>query len=194
MRRWKLLVLVMLALVAGVLSALAGIKRDGERGGVHNGPWRTSEQFGSRDAGMYTRAGVAIAGLFALSKSEAVYFVATTDSSGDPLRAACRYRITGTSLDARWWSLTVYGSDHYLLANRLDRFSFNIRNVAYDDAGGFEFVAARQPPSEGTEQWLPTGRQDDTLTLVLRVYRPSPEVYGNLDTVALPRIERMEAC
>ena len=73
---------------------------------VANGAWRTSQAFGSSRADWYTRALVARTGLFALNRSETIYFIAQSDNSGRPLHSGCDYSIEGRDLNTRWWSLT----------------------------------------------------------------------------------------
>src|SRR6267154_6111337 len=71
---------------------------------VANGPWRMSAVAGSMDADLYTRAIVAVTGLFALNQSETIYFSAEESDTHQRLLARCSYAIEGKSLDARWWS------------------------------------------------------------------------------------------
>jgi hypothetical protein len=70
---------VLFALALGVGSALWAINAPpGENYTVTNGAWRTNLAIGSSQAGMYIRALVARTGLFALNKSETIYFVSDT--------------------------------------------------------------------------------------------------------------------
>ena len=54
---------------------------------VEVGAWRANMHAGSQDAGMYTRATVAVNALLALGRDETMYFVATRDDAGHALRA-----------------------------------------------------------------------------------------------------------
>jgi hypothetical protein len=72
----KIIACVLIALALGVGSALWAINSPpGENYNVINGAWRTNLAIGSAQAGMYIRALVARTGLFALNKSETIYFV-----------------------------------------------------------------------------------------------------------------------
>lgn len=125
----KYIGLIGLGVLLGLMSA-AGVLRMGVQATwVHNGPWRTSLTTGSSKANMYTRASVAVAGLFALNKTEAMYFVASNDSEGKTLQSRCTYRIQGISMQARWWSITLYGSDFFLINNPKNRYSFTMRDL-----------------------------------------------------------------
>lgn len=79
------------------------------------GAWRADLQARSQDAGMYTRASIALNALLALDRGETMYFVATQDDAGNPLQSRCNYRVTGTPPLARWWSITAYADDRRTL-------------------------------------------------------------------------------
>src|SRR5260370_11972615 len=84
---------------------------------ISDGPWKTNLLAGSAQSGPYRRAAVAIHGLFAFSRSESAYYTASTDSDGGQLDGRCRYDVTGPEPEARWWSITAYGPDDYLIPN-----------------------------------------------------------------------------
>ena len=158
---------------------------------VRNGPWWTSTATGSTRAGMYLRAQTAIAGLFALDPSEAVYFTATTDDAGQRLRQRCTYAITGKPVDTRWWSLTAYADDNFLIPNAANRFSFNMGNLAFDTDGTYRVIAA---PREQPGHWLPTGEANGGFNLLFRLYNPAPGTVANLAAVPMPSIKRLGEC
>ena len=180
----------MVALVLGIGSALWVLKLSPvDKTQVINGPWRTSLAVGSPRAGIYLRAWVALHGLFALNKTETVYFSADTDEDGQSLRSDCDYRIEGRDIAARWWSITVYGADNYLIPNTAMRYAFNGRNVAKNADGRYTILMSSIPR---TGNWLPCGNQDQ-LYLALRLYNPLPEVYQKPAELELPKIIK-EVC
>ena len=179
--------MVLIAALLGIFSAWLMLRMGG--GAVVNGAWRTGLTVGSTSADPYTRARIAIGGLFALNRSETVYFAARTDDDGQPLRGACSYRITGTTLPARWWSITAYGTDHFLIPNAPGRYSFNMKTVEPDVAGAFELTASGR---EQQGRWLPTG--PDGFELTLRLYNPAAQVVAYPDRLELPRIKRQGDC
>ena len=160
------------------------------RGTVRNGQWATNLVAGSSEAGMYARANVALHGLLALAKSEAIYYQCLGDDKGEPLQAGCDYRVEGRALDARWWSVTIYGQDDFLIPNEQKRYSFNANTVKFNPDGSYVIYLSRSS-KEGN--WLPTGTQDHKITLSLRLYNPGQSVYGNPGGIELPRIIR-EGC
>lgn len=155
------------------------------------GPWHTSLVTGSVDADIYTRARVAIGGLFALNRSETIYFTALKDDDGRPLRARCSYAVEGRPVAARWWSITVYADDHFLIPNAANRFSYNMGNLKLGTDGTFRVMVA---PTEQAGHWLPTGDGGGGFNLLFRLYNPSPEIAADPATVKLPSIKAIGAC
>lgn len=187
----KFAIVCAVLIVASVLaigSAWMLVLHGPSAGGVAVGPWRMSAVAGSVDADIYTRARVAITGLFALNPSETIYFETSTDDAGRRLRADCVYRVEGSALPARWWSVTAYADDLFLIRNPIKRFSFNMGNVGLAD-GRFKIVAAAasQPGN-----WLPTG--SGGFRLMVRLYNPDPGAVAQPKQIALPSILADGAC
>ena len=86
-----------LALVLALLSAWWVIFHAPRSLAITNGPWRMSAVTGGTDADLYTRAVVAVTGLFALNQSETIYFSAEQSDTHQRLRARCSYAIEGKS-------------------------------------------------------------------------------------------------
>lgn len=154
--------------------------------GVQNGPWSTSLAVGGTSANPYLRAWVAKHGLLALTKSETIYLSAAVDDNREPLLGNCDYRIEGKAPDTRWWSITVYGEDDFLIPNEQRCYSWCCTEMKLEPGGSFEIYLCRTP-KEGC--WLPTG-QAEKLILMLRLYNPGASYceYETLKTVELPRI------
>jgi hypothetical protein len=184
----KYLLIFIVALVVGIGTAWWALTGIINLVTIKNGPWRVNLNIGTSQTGMYLKAGVARVGLFALNKSEAVYFVALEDSGGQPLSSNCDYRITGRDFDARWWSITVYGEDFHLIANEKNRYSYFGGAIARNEKNEWT-VKLSSKPQEGN--WLPAG-DNKQLVLNLRLYRPGESVYRNPDTIELPRIVKEE--
>lgn len=153
---------------------------------VKIGPWGTSLAAGSASANPYLRAWIAKHALLALRKEETIYFSAYSDDDGEPLRGECDYRIEGRTPDARWWSITVYGEDDFLIPNEQGRYSWGSTEIALDEEGRFTIHLSRTPKRG---YWLPTG-EAKRLCLSLRLYNPGPAYYNRetLREVELPRI------
>ncbi len=180
---------ILAAALTGALTTKPLLRYLIDRHATHNGPWRTSATTGSSAANPWERAAVALAGLYALTPQEAVYYTAFTDSSGEVLRGECRYRVSGVPPPARWWSLTAYGADHYLVPNPAGLYARHAGNLPPSPDGRFDISLAPQAMAEGS---LPTPAKGP-YSLTLRVYNPAPEVLAQLATLPLPTIVR-EGC
>lgn len=161
---------------------------------LQNGAWTTDPAIGSQTASPYARAAVARAGLLALNKSETVYFTAVSDDAGEGLSTKCSYRLDGTPLATRWWSITAYGADHYLIPNPAKRYSQAMNTVTRGAENGFTISV--NPDGKGTNA-IPTGfdgtGEGEAFSLTLRLYNPDEETYSNLEGLRLPTIVK-ESC
>ena len=159
-------------------------------GGIAVGPWSTNDQIGNVDAAPYTRAVIARRGLLALNKRETVYFNAEADSSGSPLLSNCSYTITGVPLPTRWWSITLYGADHYLIDNPQGVFSQAKNTVERSAQEGYVIQVASEP--EGPNG-IPTGYSSGEgarFSLTLRLYNLDEKAAEDLSALILPTIEK----
>ncbi|MGD0191405.1 MAG: hypothetical protein ABSD74_11745 [Rhizomicrobium sp.] len=88
----KLIVSLLLGIVLGGLATWASVM-GALPGAIADGPWQTSLSVGGSTSDPYTRARVAVHGLFALNRSETIYYTAFRDSAGDALAGHCVYDI-----------------------------------------------------------------------------------------------------
>lgn len=210
----RYIVTIALGAALGLLAAVHTVRTGALGSTVSIGPWRTGLDFGAADASARTRAVVALRGLLALPAREARYYTAATDTAGRPLDGRCRYRVTGGVLPGRWWSITLYDRDGYLVANPAHRFSVESAAVsphrAVPQAVGTmdprlmqAIFAAEQgwmvtvapttdPRSAGRAHWLPTGGIE-RFELTLRTYLPPDGGKGDPAPSALPAIVK-EGC
>ena len=156
-------------------------------GDVDVGGWRSDFAIGSKTADPYTRARVARHGLLALAKTEAVYFTRTTDDAGAPLRDACTYRLSGGTMPAGWWSVTLYDSQSMLPGNTDSALSIDAERAG---DGAWEAVIAPQKP-EGAAHWI-SSRSAGTFDLTLRLYMPDAALLADTGTALdPPRLARL---
>ena len=193
-----LIILILSVLIGGGL-ALYSIKNIGDNASfmLYNGPWRVNPVMDLKNAKQ--RALIAKVGLFALRETEVIYFSAVKDSEGKTLNAKYDYLIEGSVPKSRYWSYTIYGEDDFLIPNEDRLYGYNQKTIRYTQKDTlnpeFQNTAQRtykmymsQKPKK--ENWLPAGN-NDKLTITLRLYNPSAEVYKNLLTVPLPSIKRV---
>lgn len=186
----KIILGILIALVLGsgigVGSAILAYEGTVNANSINNGAWLTKLAAGSQNADPYTRAWIAVHGLFALNQSETIYYSAFSDDSGQPFNGDYTYRIEGKAPDARWWSITLYGADDFLIPNAQNRYSYSGNRVIYDQSGKFTIYVSK---TEKPGNWLPLGVQKK-FRLSLRLYNPGDSVRMNPTTVELPHIVR----
>ena len=139
------------------------------------------------------------------------YFNAAKDDDGDPLMADQEYSImlpaSAPQIPCRWWSITVYGTDHFLIDNKVGKYSVNMKDVnrnaltrasASNAQNGkwrwrFELVPDECCEDAGNAVVLPMGaRRHERVFLTLRLYNPDPTLqqhsHRGIRTAVMPRI------
>jgi hypothetical protein len=156
---------------------------------IVNGTWMAHRTMDLGKDKLFT-AQIAVATLYALNPSEVIYMVADKDADGNKLNAANEYVISGNRnhLNARYWSITLYADDYFLIPNDMKKYSFNKFNTACDDAGNFKIAVSKNNQSEN---WLPLNGEGQ-LYFLLRLYHADKTLYENLETIELPEIEKVK--
>ncbi|MCY4238333.1 MAG: DUF1214 domain-containing protein [Rhodospirillaceae bacterium] len=131
-------------------------------------PWIAGQPARSEEGNSLARARKSLCCLLAPDHREAIYYRVEKDSRSRPLRAECNYQVVGRSPDARWWSLTIYDSDFFLIETRFGRHSVNSGNVEVNSDGTYSVSVG---PSQVKGAWLPT-RGEGHIYLLLRAYYP----------------------
>jgi hypothetical protein len=162
----------LVAIVAGAAlggaSAWAALSFGSASFSENYGRWVHSRAAGSSGADPYTRAIVAREGLLALSAREALYFSLYKDERGRPLNESCIYELNGRPLDARWWSVTLYADDNFLVQN-----TDAAHSIDASRAGNDRPWSARISPVRGNAAlWLSSREARRGFILMLRVYNP----------------------
>ena len=187
MKTWhRYVICVALGLIGGAAYAVQLVRGGLNDGLVSNGPWETGKSFGTLDASTLTRAKVALSGLLALPAKEAMYFTAQNDSDGRALDGRCTYDVRGGQLDGRWWSVTLYEGEGWLVKNAAKRWSIPASAVSPDAQGRWSFTVS---PDAQSGSWLPTGSVE-AFDLTLRLYHPSADIIKSPETAQLPIIDR----
>lgn len=179
---------VIAGLLAGAASGWYMIQHGMVQGESYSG-WSGSKVTGSVDADPWTRARVAVSGLLALNKSQAIYFTRNTDDQGQRLREDCRYRVSGVALPARWWSVTVYAADNYLPLNDDDALSFDQTEAQPD--GKLAWSAILAPVRPEGEAWASTRKAGD-YDITLRLYQPAPSAQEDYGSIQMPKVTKLD--
>ncbi|GAB4225357.1 MAG: DUF1214 domain-containing protein [Methyloligellaceae bacterium] len=156
------------------------------------GPWSVWYTAGNPNADPYTKAYLARSGRLPITSTNALYYFASTDEDGEPLRAECIYRIEGVPLNAMWWSLALYDEAGNLIPNKAERHAFNRADLMRRPDGTFQI---RLAPTAEHGNWLPTGKPGG-LRIILRIYgpyEPTSAVRGREIENSLPEILKV-AC
>lgn len=190
MKPWlRYSICVLLGLAGGAAFAVHQVRSADLGRQIINGAWATNTDNGTAEASALARARVALFGLLALPAKEAMYYRAATDSAGAPLTGNCTYTVSGGELDARWWSITLYKGEGWLVKNEANRWSVGGNAPVRDAQGKWSFTVSPEPV-EGL--WLPTGRIP-AFDLTLRVYHPKGALIDDPAKAVLPTI-RKERC
>jgi hypothetical protein len=184
-RASKVLAVLVIGTALGLFATWATVIRGTMGGGVSSGPWHTSVYTGSSEGGPYLRARIAVHGLLALGRDETMYYTALNDSDGNALDGNCSYQIEGRDPPTRWWSITAYGADDFLIPNAADRYSVSMNSVARRADGTFA-ITLSQAPAEGNLIPVNAGR----FNLTIRLYNPQGSVVADPTQVVLPTIKR----
>lgn len=107
----NLLLTLTIALVIGFGLSWYALSDGRFFGAYQSGPWTTWVGAGSPSPDPYTHAFVTRNAALQLGQAEGLQLVATTDSDGQPLDRACRYRVDGRTPTATFWTLVPVGAD-----------------------------------------------------------------------------------
>ena len=157
-----------------------------------NDIWRILPSPGDPDRNIYTRAAVAAMGTFASKKPEQAYFSTKTDINDQPLSGNCLYKLTGEDIESRWWSITAYAEDGFLVENSEKLYSYNNETISYiSDGYEIYFLGQNEFMEEAnTSNWLRVNPDED-FSVSLRIYAPGEEFFSNLRRINLPIIEKI---
>ena len=143
------------------------------------------------------RARVALGGLAALPRIEAIYVSATKDGEGRPLNGAKSWRVKmpGNLPVGAFWSLTMYeqvpDGRLFFVPNDLNRFAVGDRSqhLRPERDGSIElFVQHGKPSGERVVNWLPAPK--GKFVLMFRAYLPGAPLLDG--SVRLPPVTEGE--
>ncbi len=156
-------------------SLTAALSKFGKR---ENGWGMVTETIGVYGNAYLQRAVVTLAGLGANPPEDAIYPLLLTDADGDPTVGTQDYVLHFDSdqlppIDA-FWSITMYDTEGYQVANELDRFAIGDRDpLAYNPDGSLDiYIQHANPGPEREPNWLPA--PTGPLGITMRLYAPKP--------------------
>ncbi len=189
--RFLLNLFLMLAIALGTGFGLSWYAVSDGRffGAFQTGPWTTWLRAGIPEPDPYTRAFLTRNGALQLGQSEGVQFVASTDSDGQPLNRACRYRIDGSTPMATFWTLVPTAADGSLITRPDGPPGFRSSSIARANDGSMQLYVSK---TLAPLNWLEiTG--DGSFLLVLTLYDTTLFSGISSNQTTMPSILR-EAC
>ena len=135
-------------------------------GGITIGAWTAWPKTGTPGIDPYARAMVARSGELPVGSGDGISFYARTDDAARPLDGRCDVALSGTTPQARFWTLTLYDPEGKLVANSVERHGFTSQEIIRSASGTFEIVIG---PRARPGNWLPTGGIE-RYVLTLRLY------------------------
>jgi hypothetical protein len=156
----------MVAAAIGLSTTWLAATRGIAYGAVTLGAWTAWPKNGTPGIDPYARAMIARSGELPVGSGDGIAFYARTDDAGQPLDGRCDVLLSGTTPQARYWTVTLYDMEGRLVANTMERYGFTSQEIIRRADGSFDILAgARARPGN----WLPTGGVE-RYTLVLRLY------------------------
>lgn len=153
-------------------------------GAMTIGEWSVNPTEGTPQADPYAKARFAREGKLSLGAAEGAQFVASRDSTGQPLRGSCDYVVTGSVPASRFWTM------HAVQPGAPDAPRSLPSLALLRDSDGSFSIALSQYPAPGN--WLQIGGTG-AYRLVLAVYDTPTIGSADLAEITLPRIVR-ERC
>lgn len=157
---------LIVAAIVGLGATWVTLNRGVTFGALPIGAWTAWPRTGTRDIDPYARAAIAQSGELPISSGDGVAFQARNDDGGRALDGRCEVLLSGTTPQARFWTVTLYNPAGYLVANPLDRHGFTSQEIIRRADGSFEIVIASKARAGN---WLPSGGVERYL-LELRLY------------------------
>jgi hypothetical protein len=141
------------------------------------------------------RAIVAMLGLGANQPEDAVYPLNIADAHGKPLTGEHKYTLhfnkEGLPPVNAFWSVTMYDSAGFQVANPINRFAIGDRDeLKYNPDGSLDlYLQNESPGSDKESNWLPSPATG-ALGVTMRLYAPKPQILdGRWNPPAIRRVD-----
>ncbi len=177
---------LIIAFTGGVWSVMAALSATAGLNASRIGPWEAFPQAQTRRADPYARAHRAREGRLLYGSAEGLSFTAQEDGAGEPLNAACRYRLSGLAPAARFWTLYARPLEGAAPAATDRPVALNSRMVLREANGSFtiEVSAAAQPGN-----WLAVA-PDGRFALIFTLF-DAPAASGNgFNEIPMPELQK----
>jgi len=187
LKKYILFIVIVAGVLCGTGIAIYNIKYwSAGDATIVNGSW-VGKNLNKVGTDRLLTARIAVSALFALNPKEVVYLIAKDDKDGNELTAENDYLIKGIPLDARYWSITLYDENYFLVPNTENRYSYNLYNVSYESDSSYLIHISS---TRKNKNWLSAGNKGK-FYLAIRMYHPEKSVYNHLNKIQLPVIEKV---
>ncbi len=181
----KVALMLLCGTALGLGATAFTLDRHIDPGAVKVGPWVTWIKVGTSDIDPYAKAVNALTGAIALAAAEGLSFLAAADDTGAALSTRCHYRVAGSSLSARYWTLAATTPAGRVMDNAAGRSGFSSIETLRRDDGSFVIDISR---SARPGNWLPISGEG-RFVLTLRLYdSPLTSVAGDIHKATLPTL------
>jgi hypothetical protein len=154
------------AAAIGLGSTWFALTRNVAFGAMTIGSWTAYPESGGTEIDPYARAAIARSGVLPMGLGDGVAFIARTDDANRSLDGRCEVVVSGTTPQARFFTLTIYDREGHLIPNALHRHGFTSQELVRKADGQFAVMVA---PRARPGNWLPTGGVE-RYVLVMRFY------------------------
>ncbi|WP_413301103.1 DUF1254 domain-containing protein [Bacillus sp. 1P10SD] len=186
------------AIMAGLTRAVKDaqeiiVKSRGYKGSLNNN-WTMKYENGTYGTDYLMRAVVAKFGLGANIPAEAMYPNTRLDGEGNPLSGEYQYVIHFDKDQLppvnAFWSLSMYGSDLFFVANPINRFTIGDRTegLKYNEDGSLDIYIQNTAPEGKESNWLPAPKGN--FVIMLRMYMPKQNVLDG--TYEMPKVQKIK--
>jgi hypothetical protein len=159
-----------------------GLEAAGEAKNKLQNNWMVTPIYtGEFDVHYMYRAYIAMFGIGANMKKDAVYYNTKLDSDNNELNSKYNYKIhfdVPPPVGA-FWSLTMYNESYYFVENSINRYSIGSNEVSTGTGGIDIWIQAEQPEQpEQVTNWLPSDASPDgaLFNITIRMYWPDNSI------------------
>ncbi|HVY00873.1 MAG TPA: DUF1214 domain-containing protein [Pseudorhodoplanes sp.] len=161
-----LLLSLVVAAFVGLGATLLALTNGIAFGAFTIGSWTAWLKNGTAEIDPYARAAIARSGELPTGLGDGVAFFAHADDNGKPLDGRCDVIVSGSTPQARYWTITLYDTQGQLIGNPINRQGFTSQEIIRKLNGDFEIEVS---PRARAGNWLPTGGIA-RYVLLLRLY------------------------
>ena len=120
------------------------------------------------------------------TQEQTLYFITETDSKGNNLESGNNYKVEGTNLPCGSWSIAAY-ADKDLIKSSSQNFLTQSMVKPVDGNKWEAYISSNEQSGNS----LYSGAGGTKMTVVLRIYSPSPELLEGMGVIELPTITKI---